>query len=120
MLTGAGRGGMTGQVARRRSGARRGREMPTIVWLMAAAAAWLAAVGATCVLLTAAKRADAAGAADGEAGGSRGRGLPGDDATGLVEPRLSAIVVAVLEPGRARPMSAIAAGGRRPRRLPSP
>src|SRR4051812_3635872 len=95
--------------------------MPTIVWLMAAAGAWLAAVSAACMLLRVAKRADADAdaAAGGDARGPRWRGLPENDAPGLVEPRISAIARGVREPRLARATSAIAPGGPRPRRLRS-
>src|SRR4051794_37584211 len=80
--------------------------MPTTLWLIAAASMWMAAVGATCALLTMTKR------------GSRCDGPPENDAAGLVEPGISAITIDVREPGLA---SAIAPGGpdrRRPQRPP--
>lgn len=95
--------------------------MPTIIWLITGAGAWLAAVGATCALLTVTKRADADADAGRDARGPRNRGLPKNDAAGLAQPRISAIAVGVREPGLATPMSAIAPGGpdrRRPRRPP--
>src|SRR3954451_15658706 len=100
---------MTGSVARRRSGAMRGLEMPLIVWLIAGAGVWVAALGATCALVAISTR------------GPRRRGLPDNDAAGLVEPRISAIAIDVREPGRARRTSAVAPGGpdrRRPHRPP--
>lgn len=51
--------------------------MPTIVWLMGGAGLWLAALGATGALLTAAKRANAAADAGAGARGPRRRGCPG-------------------------------------------
>src|SRR3954469_22026734 len=83
--------------------------MPTTLWLVAAAGMWLAAVGATCALLTMTKR------------GPLREGPPENDAAGLVEPGISAITLDVREPGLARGTSAIAPGGpdrRRPQRPP--
>src|SRR4051794_15902989 len=68
---------MTGLVARRRSGAMSGLEMPLIVWLIAGAGVWFAALSAMCALLAVLKR------------GPRCGGLPENDAAGLVEPRIS-------------------------------
>src|SRR4051812_24943593 len=97
---------MTGVVARPESGAMRGPEMPTIVWLIAGAGVWLAAVGATCALLTMTK-------------GAPRRGGP-PDVAGLVEPRSGAIVIDLREPRLARPTSAIAPAGPDRRRLRRP
>src|SRR4051794_8807075 len=77
---------MTGFVSLLQSGANRGPEMPTTLWLIAAAGMWLAAVGATCALLTMTKI------------GPRREGPPENDAAGLVEPGISAIA-----PGGPRP-----------------
>src|SRR3954451_23982458 len=65
---------MTGAVSLLQPGANRGPEMPTTLWLIAVAGTWLAAVGATCALLTMTKR------------GPRRQGPPDNDAAGLVEP----------------------------------
>src|SRR4051794_1788232 len=111
---------MTGRSPAPRSGGLRGREMPTIVWLMAGAGVWLAAVGATCALLTMTKRADAAAEADRAARGPRCWTLPTNDATGRAAPRVGAIAVGVREPRISAPVSAIAAGGPDPRRLRRP
>src|SRR3954468_16557296 len=100
---------MTGSLARPQSRPIRGLVMPLIVWLIAGAGVWLAAIGATCALLAMSTR------------GPRREGLPDNDAAGLVEPRISAIAIDVREPGRARRTSAIAPGGpdrRRPQRPP--
>src|SRR3954447_18764205 len=99
---------MTGVVARPQSGAMRGPEMPTIVWLIAGAGVWLAAVGATCALLRMSKE------------GPRRGGLPDSDGAGLVEPPIGAIVIDVREPRLASWTSAIAPGGRDRRRLRRP
>src|SRR4051794_18382052 len=72
---------MTGFVSLLQSGANRGPEMPTTLWLIAAAGMWLAAVGATCALLTMTKI------------GPRREGAPENDAAGLVEPGISAITI---------------------------
>src|SRR3954451_19524508 len=100
---------MTGVVSLLQPGVNRGPEMPTTLWLIAAAGMWLAAVGATCALLTMTKR------------GPRRQGPPDNDAAGLVEPGTSAITIDVPEPGRASATSVIAPGGpdrRRPQRPP--
>src|SRR4051794_3364457 len=97
---------MTGVVARPRSGAMRGPQMPTILWLIAGAGVWLAAVGATCALLSM------------STAGPRRGGPP--DVAGLVEPRIGTIVIDLREPRLAGWTSAIAPVGRDPRRLRRP
>src|SRR3954454_20058956 len=82
--------------------------MPTIVCLIAGAGVWLAAVGATCALLSITKE------------GPRHGGLPDNHVAGLVEPRIGAIVIDRREPRLARRTSAIAPGGRDRRRLRPP
>src|SRR3954471_24193304 len=100
---------MTGFVSPLQGVANRGPEMPTTLWLIAAGM-WLAAVGATCALLTVTKR------------GPRRQGPPDDDAAGLVEPGIEALTIDAREPGVASATSAtsaIAPGGpdrRRPQR----
>src|SRR3954447_9822057 len=111
---------MTGSVARPRSGATRGREMPTIGWLLVGVGVWLAGVGATCALLTATKRADAGAAAGRHARELRGPRLPSNDAPGRAEPRLGALAVGVRAPALAAAMRAIAPRGPGARRLRSP
>src|SRR3954452_14272117 len=96
---------MTGVVARPQSGATRGPEMPTMVWLVAGFGVWLAAVGATCALLRMAE------------GGSRRGGAPDKEVGGLVEPRIGAVVIDRREPRLATGTSAIAPGGPGRRRL---
>src|SRR3954453_23784392 len=93
--------------------------MPTIVWLTAGAGVWLAALSATCALLTVAKRADAAAAAGRDTLSPGCRGLPEKTAAGPIEPP-GRIVVGVREPALAGPMRAIAPDGpdRRRRRRP--
>src|SRR4051794_37587191 len=89
--------------------------MPTSVWLVLGAGAWLAAVAATCALLTAAKRADACLRPPARAGPNRAELAAVDwrvhELSALLEPRVSAIVVAVREPRPAGPVIAIAASG---------
>src|SRR3954454_16886597 len=103
---------MTGAVSLLQPGVNRGPEMPTTLWLIAAAGMWLAAVGATCALLTMTKR------------GPRRQGPPDDDAAGLVEPGIEALTIDAREPGVASATSAtraIAPGGPdrpRPQRAP--
>src|SRR3954471_15731363 len=89
---------MTGSVARPRSGAMRGREMPTIVWLTAGAGVWLAAVGAPCALLTVAKCADAPAEDDRELRAPGSRKRHANHALDLVVPRVGVIPVAVRQP----------------------
>src|SRR4051812_10402007 len=111
---------MTRSVARRRSAGIRGRELPRIVWLMAGAGVWLAAVGATGALLTVGGRADGAAGAGRDVRGARRRGPPKSDAGGLAELRLGAIAVDVREPQLAARIGAIAAGGPDRRRQRGP
>src|SRR3954454_20426669 len=94
--------------------------MPTIVWLIAGAGVWLAAAGAICMVLTVAKRADAAADGDWDASRARRRERAGHDPASLLGPPISAITVGAREPGRTRPISASAPGGPgpRPRRPP--
>src|SRR3954470_24975141 len=94
--------------------------MPTIVWVMAGAGVWLAAVSATCALLTVAKRADAAAGAGGDARRPGCRALPENALGGPGDPAISAIVVALGAPALAGRMHAIAPGGPDPRRLRRP
>src|SRR3954452_25243751 len=100
---------MTGAVSLLQPGVNRGPEMPTTLWLIAAAGMWLAAVGATCALLTMTKR------------GPRRQGPPDNDAAGRVEPGIEALTIAAREPGVASATSVIAPGGPdrpRPQRPP--
>src|SRR4051794_27634677 len=83
--------------------------MPTIVWLTAGAGVWLAAVNATCALLTVAQRAGAA-AAGAHARGPDCRALPARDAAGLVGPP-GAVLGGVREPALAGRMRVIASDG---------
>ena len=82
-----------------------------IVWLLSAAAVWLAAVVAVCLLLTAVKRADAqldsarALRMDPASGG-----LPVNDASGVLGPRIGAIAAGEREPRLAAEPIAVAAG----------
>src|SRR4051794_2578559 len=84
-----------------------------IVWLVAAAGVWLAAVCAICVVLTAVKRADTRLYApltmrlDLATGG-----VPVNDASGVVAPAISAIAVSVRESSLAARTTAIATGDR--------
>src|SRR3954471_6708638 len=72
---------MTAVVSLLQPGVNRGPEMPTTLWLIAAAGMWLAAVGATCALLTMTKI------------GPRRDGPPENDPAGLVEPGISVIAI---------------------------
>src|SRR4051812_20689928 len=89
--------------------------MATGAWLLLGTGAWLAAVCATCALLTAAKRADACLApparaiVDAATLAEVGRRV--GELAGRLGPRASAIVVAVRESRPAGPVVAIAAGG---------
>src|SRR4051794_27021694 len=86
--------------------------MPTLVWLLAAVGAWLAAVCAICMLLTVAKRADARLHTPPRLRAELGAGgLALTDASGLSRPRIGAIEFGVREPPLAAPTTAIAAGG---------
>src|SRR3954471_4039726 len=100
---------MTGVVSLLQPGVNRGPEMPTTLWLIAAAGMWLAAVGATCALLTMTKR------------GPRRERPPDNDAAGPGEPGSKALTIATRGPGLASGTSAIAPGGPdrpRPQRAP--
>src|SRR3954452_11844511 len=91
--------------------------MPTIVWLGIGAGGWLGSVMATCVLLTAAKRAEECQQAwPGVLGELVAGGLPGEDAAGSRAPRRSAIVIGGREPRSAAALGAgpVGAGDPRP------
>src|SRR3954469_7527363 len=92
--------------------------MPTIVWLGIGAGGWLGSVMATCVLLTAAKRAEERERAwPGVLGGLVAGGLAAEDAAGSRAPRRSAVVVGGCEPRSAAALGAgpVGARDRRPR-----
>src|SRR4051794_38136569 len=90
--------------------------MPTIVWLGIGAGVWLGSVMATCVLLTAAKRADECERAwPGVLGGLVAGGLPAENAAGARAPRRSAIVIGGREPRSAAALGADPVGAEAPR-----
>jgi len=86
------------------------------VWVMAGT--WVALVGALCMVLTVAKRADAAAAGDCHAGGPHRRALPRHDPADLIGPPITTIVLDRREPGRALQISTSAPREPGPQRPP--
>lgn len=81
-----------------------------IVWFVLGVGVWLAAVGATCAVLTAAKRADAAWQMRASAPGSIA-GLAAPYAHGLLGTRVDSVVIAFREPRRTGQIVVVAAYG---------